>query len=347
MRCLRVAVRAALGVLSCIALPRTGRAQSEVRIELPPDNPFPAAPQIFVRAINFGSGTAPRQIRLRLALDGGFGLIVYDSTIVGDEPRFGTPRLLPENRDIYAEATVIDRNGIAVGSARTFAGRTGPRLRLVAPSGRSGVTFLTRRPTFAWSSAPVSLPPGPWVYELFITEVASQVTRSQLGIMDTVFTYPEDLDANTSYRWKVVARLPNGLAIDSAVAIAQSSFSIVPTDAVVKTLLYQNFPNPFPAPSSATTCFWFDLRTSSRVELTILDLRGHRVKTMIPGVLPSQLNPGRYGRLRELNSSGCDPALAWDGTADNGRIVPAGVYLVRFTTEDEAATVKKILFLGR
>ena len=37
-------------------------------------------------------------------------------------------------------------------------------------------------------------------------------------------------------------------------------------------------------------------------------------------------DPGRYGRLRELNSSGCDPALAWDGTADNGRVVPAGVY---------------------
>ena len=347
MRRLHVAVAAALGVLWCIALPRTVRAQSEVRIELPPDNPFPAAPQIFVRAVNFDLGTAPRRVRLRLALDEGFGLVVYDSTIAGDEPRFGTIKLLPENRDIYAQATVIDRNGIAVGTARTFAGHTGPRLRLVSPSGRSGVTFLTRRPTFSWSSAPVSLPPGPWVYELFVTEVASQVTRSVLGIMDSVFTYPEDLDANTSYRWKVVARLPNGLAIDSAVVSAPSSFSIVPTDAVVKTLLYQNFPNPFPALSSATTCFWFDLRSSSRVELTILDLRGHLVKTMIPGTLPSQLNPGRYGRLRELNSSGCDPALAWDGTADNGRVVPAGVYLVRFKAEGEAESVKKILFLGR
>lgn len=347
MRRLSLAVTAVLGVLSCVALPRTVRAQSEVRIELPPDNPFPAAPQIFVRAVNFEPSTAPRRVRLRLALDANFGLVVYDSTIIGDEPRFGTIKLLPENRDIYAEGSVIDRNGIAIGTARTLAGHTGPRLRLVSPSGRSGVVFLTRRPTFGWSSAPVSLPPGPWVYELFVTEVASQVTRSHLGITDTVYTYPEDLDANTSYRWKVVARLPNGLAIDSAVVSAQSSFSIEPTDAVVRTLLYQNFPNPFPAPSSATTCFWFDLRTSSRVELTILDLRGHLVKTMIPGTLPSQLNPGRYGRLHALNSSGCDPALAWDGSADNGRVVPAGVYLVRFKAEGEAETVKKILFLGR
>jgi hypothetical protein len=347
VRRLPVAVTAVLGVLSCVALPRTVRAQSEVRIELPPDNPFPAAPQIFVRAVNFDASTAPRRARLRLALDQNFGLVVYDSTIIGDEPRFGTIRLLPENRDIYAEATVIDRNGIAVGTARTFAGHTGPRLRLVSPAGRSGVVFLTRRPTFSWSSAPVSLPPGPWVYELFVTEVRSQVTRSLLGIMDSVFTYPEDLDANTQYRWQVVARLPNGLPVDSALAIGPSTFTIEPTDAVVKTLLYQNFPNPFPAPSSATTCFWFDLRISARVELTILDLRGHRVKTMIPGALPSQLNPGRYGRLHDLSSSGCDPSLAWDGTADNGRVVPAGVYLLRFKAEGEAETVKKILFLGR
>jgi hypothetical protein len=347
VRRLSIAVTAVLAVLSCVTLPRTARAQSVVRIELPPDNPFPAAPQIFVRAVNFDPGTAPRRVRLRLALDGNFGLVVYDSTIAGDEPRFGMIKLLPENRDIYAEASVIDRNGVEIGTAQTFAGHTGPRLRLVSPSGLSGIVFLTRRPTFSWSSAPVSLPPGPWVYELFVTEVATQVTRSHLGIVDTVYTYPEDLDANTSYRWKVVARLPNGLSSDSTVVTGISTFTIQPTDAVVKTLLYQNFPNPFPATSSQTTCFWFDLRISSHVELTILDLRGHLMRTMIPGTLPTQLDPGRYGRLNALNSSGCDPALAWDGTANNGRIVPAGVYLLRFKADGEAETVKKILFLGR
>ena len=340
-----VALAAVLGLLVSVGLPATVRAQTEVRIELPPDNPFPAAPQIFVRAINFNTGTAPRSARLRLALDEGFGLVVYDSTIAGDEPRFGMTKLLPENRDIFAEATVLDRNGVAIGTARTRAGRTGPRLRAVSPSGTTGV-ILTRRPTFSWSSAPVSLPPGPWVYELFLTERGSQVTRSRLGVMDTVFTWPEDLDANTSYLWRVVARLPNGIPSDSAVALGPSSFTIEPTDAVVKTLLYQNFPNPFPAPSSSTTCFWFDLRVRSHVSLTVLDLRGHLVKTMIPGNLSSDLGPGRYGRRHVLNSSGCDPALAWDGTADNGRTVPSGVYLLRFKADGEVETMKKILFLG-
>ena len=334
-------------MLAALGLPGVGLAQGEIRIELPPDTPFPAAPQFYVRAINFDPATAPRRVRVRMALDQGFGLVVYDSTISGDEPRFGTVKLLPENRDIFVEASVVDRNGIAIGTARTLGGHTGPRLRIVSPRGTSDVNFLSRRPSFHWSSAPVSLPPGPWVYELSLTETATQITRSQLGIMDSVYTYPEDLDANTSYRWKVIARLPNGLPVDSAVAVGPSTFTIEPSDAVVKTLLYQNFPNPFPAASSASTCFWFDLRTATHVELTILDIRGHLIKTMIPGVLSSQLTRGRYGRLRDLTSSGCDPTLAWDGTADNGRVVPAGVYLLRVRADGEAESVKKILFLGR
>ena len=334
-------------MLAVLALPSVGRAQGEIRIELPPDTPFPAAPQFYVRAINFDPATAPRRVRVRMALDQGFGLVVYDSTIAGDEPRFGTIKLLPENRDIFVEASVIDRNGVAIGTARTLGGHTGPRLRIISPGGTSGVTFRTRRPSFHWSSASVSLPPGPWVYELSLTETATQITRSQLGILDSVYTYPEDLDANTSYRWKVIARLPNGLPIDSAVAAGPSTFTIEPSDAVVKTLLYQNFPNPFPVASSASTCFWFDLRMASHVELTILDLRGHLVRTMIPGVLSSQLAAGRYGRLHDLTASGCDPTLSWDGTADNGRVVPAGVYLLRFRAAGEAESVKKILFLGR
>ena len=340
-------VAAALGAFSLVALPGAAPAQGVITIELPPVDPFPAAPAIVVRATNFSITTAPRRIRLRLALDNSFGLIVYDSTLSGDDALFMMTKLLPENRDIFAEASVLDNSGRGVGTLQQFAGRTGPRLELLTPNGLSGVTFLTRRPTFRWRSARVTMPPGPWVYELFVTEVATQVTRSIPNIVDTVFTYPTDLDANTSYRWRVIARLLNGLAIDSTLASGMSSFTIQPSDAVVKTLLYQNFPNPFPAPSSQTTCLWFDLKTTGRVELTIHDLRGHRVRTIVPGVLPRELPAGRYGRASELDATGCDPRLRWDGTADDGRVVPAGVYLLRFKTDGERETVKKILFLGR
>jgi hypothetical protein len=342
----RAAFVAALGCLLLLASGSRAGAQGNAVLVLPRDDPFPAAPEIFVRAVGFADSLGPFRVRLRLALDPTFGLVLYDSTIARSDARFELQRLLPENRDIYAEASVLDRNGIRIAGTNTLAGRTGPRLILVSPPGRTSISLNTRTPRFAWRAASVTLPPGPWIYELFITNVATGETRSQLGITDTVFTWRDTLQANTSYRWRVVARLANGLPIDSAVASSASSFVIAPSDAPVTTLLYQNFPNPFPAPSSSTTCFWFDLQSRSHVELTIHDIRGHRVRTMVPGQLPAELPSGRYGRMNEIDASGCDPRLAWDGTADDGRVVPAGVYLVRLKT-DAMQSSKKIVFRGR
>jgi hypothetical protein len=184
------------------------------------------------------------------------------------------------------------------------------------------------------------------VYELFITNVATQETRSRGGIIDTVYDFPDTLQANTSYRWRVVARPLNGLASDSASMSSRSSFVIAPSNQPVATLLYQNFPNPFPAPSSQTTCIWFDLRVPSEVRLTVHDLRGRQVRTLVPSAeLGGMLPAGRYGRLRESDTTGCDPRLAWDGTAEDGRRVPPGIYLVRLKT-DGYESMKKIVFRG-
>ena len=346
MRLARLVVAAALSALSLGAAPRIARAQGQAIIDLPRDVPFPAAAQITVRAVGFPQGGL-RTIRLRLALDNAAGLVLYDSTKAGDVVTFSMTRLLPENRDIFAQATVFDATGNAVSNLLQFAGHTGPRLQLISPSALSGVSFRTRRPTFRWRSAIVTAPPGPWGYDVSITETSTNVTRIFPGITDTIFTVPVDLEASTPYRWKVVAHVINGAPSDSAAAVGNSTFTIEPSDAVVKTLLYQNFPNPFPAPSSQSTCFWFDLKTHANVELTVHDIRGHRVRTMIPGALPGQLEPGRYGRASELDGTGCDPKLQWDGTADDGRVVPAGVYLLRFKADGQAETMKKILVRGR
>src|ERR1700680_3349664 len=40
------------------------------------------------------------------------------------------------------------------------------------------------------------------------------------------------------------------------------------------TLLYQNFPNPFPALGQDATCLSFDLAIAAEVQLDILDLSG-------------------------------------------------------------------------
>ncbi|HEX5073480.1 MAG TPA: hypothetical protein VFW03_09750 [Gemmatimonadaceae bacterium] len=111
------------------------------------------------------------------------------------------------------------------------------------------------------------------------------------------------------------------------------------------TLLYQNFPNPFPSTASRTTCIWFDLDRATQVSLTIHDVRGNLVRTLLPNAAsPQVLQPGRYGR-GPSSGAGCDPAFTWDGTAADGSVVPRGVYLIRLRAGG-VQSIKKAVFQG-
>jgi hypothetical protein len=110
------------------------------------------------------------------------------------------------------------------------------------------------------------------------------------------------------------------------------------------TLLYQNFPNPFPSATSSTTCIWFDLAEGGPTTLEVHDLRGSRVRRIFPRAGESvQLAAGRYGR--GAGGAGCDGRFTWDGTGSDGRRAPSGVYLLRLRTADDAL-VRKIVFTG-
>lgn len=112
------------------------------------------------------------------------------------------------------------------------------------------------------------------------------------------------------------------------------------------TVLYQNFPNPFPTAASTTTCLWFDLGGPSDVTLAVYDLRGHLVRTIVPSPqIPGSLDAGAYGRPFVGASSGCDPRFAWDGRASDGHSVPPGVYLARLHADGRWQT-KKMVFRG-
>jgi len=113
------------------------------------------------------------------------------------------------------------------------------------------------------------------------------------------------------------------------------------------TLLYQNFPNPFPTAESATTCVWFDLRDAADVRLDVYDLRGNHVRSIVPAAeIGGAMPAGRYGRATPGAGSGCDPRFAWDARASDGRTVPAGVYLLRMRAGTIDMT-RKMLYRGQ
>jgi len=79
-------------------------------------------------------------------------------------------------------------------------------------------------------------------------------------------------------------------------------------------LLRQNYPNPF----NPSTTISFRTVTRGDVELTVYDLRGRRVTTLLEGAM-----------------SAGDHTVAWDGRGDNGETVVSGSYFYRLRVDDQ------------
>jgi hypothetical protein len=218
-----------------------------------------------------------------------------------------------------------------------------PWATLTSLSNPAGMVIDTAQPTFKWKAPLVSAPPGPLTFDLEVQRVATGVIGfSVANLTDTTFELPQPLERNTAYRWLLVVHAGS----DTSIIRSQGSFLVVDLGMPTSTLLYQNFPNPFPIAGRDSTCLWFDLAIAGNVQLDILDLRGNRVRRFVPGPdFPGVLAPGRYGR--GSGSGGiCDPRLMWDGRADNGHPLPAGVYLAKLKAPG-LLIFKRIVFRGK
>lgn len=329
------------------ALPRLLSAQS-VAVDGPSAVVLPSlTPSLVVRAFGF-AGQRPLRVRVQVATSVDFtaGSLAVDSIFMTSDTIITAQitRALPSEGTVFWRASVQGSFGIAAESPIT-----GPRtvpawLTLVTPNPAGGILDV-RRPRFIWRSAPVTPASGPWTYTLEVTN-GGRPEQGAAGLRDTTFLAQANLQANTSYRWSVRAALPSG----DAVRVASSASFLINDPALpTTTILYQNFPNPFPSATSFSTCFWFDIgEPGGTLSLDILDLRGNVVRTIVPaadGV--TQFAPGRYGRAAPGAGSNCDNRYVWDGTASDGRTVAPGVYVARFRSGSGATTVRRILFKGR
>jgi len=83
-------------------------------------------------------------------------------------------------------------------------------------------------------------------------------------------------------------------------------------------------PNPFKRVSAIS----YQLARASRVALSVYDVSGRLVKALSVG--QELIEPGYY-------------TVSWDGSDEQGRAVPAGVYFVKFESADHASVQKAIL----
>ena len=86
--------------------------------------------------------------------------------------------------------------------------------------------------------------------------------------------------------------------------------------------LLQNYPNPF----NPITTLRYDLPENSFVNITIYDMLGRKVKTLI----------------NETQDAGYR-SIIWDATDNNGEPVSAGIYLYQIQADEYFQTKKMVL----
>jgi len=87
-------------------------------------------------------------------------------------------------------------------------------------------------------------------------------------------------------------------------------------------LLHQNYPNPF----NPETTISFDLPQASRTNLSIYNVKGQLVKTLVD----SELGFGKH-------------SFVWNGKDNSGNSVSSGLYLYRLTTDGHSESRKMML----
>ena len=86
--------------------------------------------------------------------------------------------------------------------------------------------------------------------------------------------------------------------------------------------LLQNYPNPF----NPTTTLRYNLPENSHVTITIYDMLGRKVKTLI--------NETQYSGYR---------SIIWDAIGNNGERASAGIYLYQIQAGEYMQTKKMVL----
>lgn len=302
-------------------------------------------PTFVLRAVGIEPDDRDIILGLQIALTPGFNApLTLDTTVVGDTVAVRVARPLPPGVRVFIRAKAWAASGEMVTSA-IIERVVPPWLTLISPNDPNGITLETPRPRFVWRSPRIEGSIAPWTYDLEISNVGSGQSIFYANLTDTTFTIWAPLEFNTSYRWAVTARHGGG---ESVRVQSVSSFVIVNPAFPLVTLLYQNFPNPFPTATSSSTCVWFDLHIPARVRLDVFDLSGRHVSNVIPGPRGTAQYPaGRHGRVSGGPSpTGCNGDIQWDGRGDDGEIVPAGVYLLRLRAAG-VESVKKVVFRGR
>lgn len=271
----------------------------------------------------------PVSFHLEFAPDSLFQDVVLRDSVVGTfARRLQAP--LPPRTDLYWRVVASSQQGIRWATPRQGPLEVPSWVSLGVLNDPGGTQVADPQPEFLWTAMDLPGPGGPFTFELqVISDRDGEVIQSHGGLVDERHQLEDPLPFNVPLRWQIIAEARNGAADTVASA---GPFVVTGGANPPITILYQNFPNPFPNPDEGIweTRVWFDLAQESRVELAVYDMRGRLVRNLIPGpgCGPTILPPGLYGRDQDGDPGAC-AAFTWDARDDRGQTVSPGVYLLR------------------
>jgi len=190
-----------------------------------------------------------------------------------------------------------------------------PAVRLVAPA--DGGVVETAAVVLSWTRAEAA---GQDTLLYSVSIVGDRPVRID-GIADTFLVYEGPADSpQNGFRWTVLS--DNG----SYYTASPDTFSVLSSRAgfgtPAQTALHQNYPNPF----NPGTTMRYDLPANEPVTLTVYNVAGQEVITLL-----NETRPAGFWTIR------------WDGTDNNGAPVASGVYFSRLEAGSFLATRKMIL----
>ena len=128
-------------------------------------------------------------------------------------------------------------------STGTTAAADGSTLKVSAPSGllpASGTTVDSRRPTLSWSSASGTYVfANPAMYDLQV--LVNGATIADIAVTGTTYAATTDLEPDTTYTWRVRARMDTNVGPWSATASFTTPKQLIPRSV---------YPLPFSSPGS-------------------------------------------------------------------------------------------------
>ena len=129
-----------------------------------------------------------------------------------------------------------------------------------------------------------------------------------------------DAEGNLILHQNISTGIPDDLnALIISLALGDDKHLLYPEEIS----LHQNYPNPF----NPETMIQFDVPIGIDLTLSIYDILGRRVKTLVK----DNLDIGSYN-------------VKWDGSSDMGEMLPSGMYFYELHSS-KFHSVKKLIFV--